>query len=164
MTHTIFEKTDQLIEMVKTRKPALFYAVIAYRNEDVVERLQRKMNLGREEADVLFTDLLKFLALCGVRRLHATEYSLVPPKNIDEAWHHFLLFTREYADFCMEFFGAFIHHQPSTSRTQLRGNRIPDAIALAEDVFGSVSSNWSSHWLESAEECGGSTNCQVCYK
>ncbi len=31
-------------------------------------------------------------------------------------WHHFLLFTQDYQDFCEEHFGFFIHHNPRPSK------------------------------------------------
>jgi hypothetical protein len=37
----------------------------------------------------------------------------MPSKLVDEAWHEFLLFTREYAEFCQRAFGRFLHHQPA---------------------------------------------------
>lgn len=32
--------------------------------------------------------------------------------EIDNYWHTLLLYTREYAKFCSECFGRFIHHNP----------------------------------------------------
>ena len=32
--------------------------------------------------------------------------------QLDEMWHTFLLFTRDYADFCERYFGFFLHHIP----------------------------------------------------
>jgi hypothetical protein len=29
-------------------------------------------------------------------------------------WHTFLLFTKDYSEFCMRHFGFFIHHTPQT--------------------------------------------------
>lgn len=141
--------------------------VMEYENVDVVERLEKKLGLGHDDAELLFKDMLGFLALCGLRERHA-RVPLVPPKMIDEAWHHFLLFSEAYADFCSRFFGFFLHHQPSTSRTPLRGNGILTTIALADEIFGDKSKNWSKKWSESdtedCEDCNCNTNCQVCYK
>jgi hypothetical protein len=146
-------------------------SVLAYRNEDLIERLEKKLKLSHDDASVLFNDLLRFLAMCGLRGDVYMATPLVPPKAIDEAWHHFLLFTEEYATFCEEYFGGFLHHKPSTSRTELRGSKIPETIALAKALFGETSKNWSKNWLYSdpadsggADDCGGSTNCQVCYR
>lgn len=136
-----------------------------YTNADLVERIQKKLELSSDQAELLFKDLIKFLSLC-VYRMDNNRELLVPPKKIDEAWHNFLLFTEEYANFCETFFGSFIHHQPSTSKTALRGNRIADTITLAKMIYGDLSENWSTTWLANDDGgCGGgTTNCQVCYR
>ena len=139
-------------------------ATLDYSNLDLVERIQKKLELPADQAELLFKDLIKFLSLCAFR-LDDNRAPLVPPKKIDEAWHHFLLFTQEYEVFCETFFGAFVHHQPSTSKTPLRGNRIADTINLAKLIYGELSENWSTTWLTDVASCGGgTTNCQVCYK
>ena len=33
---------------------------------------------------------------------------------MDEMWHTFVLFTKEYAAYCEEKFGRFVHHVPTT--------------------------------------------------
>jgi hypothetical protein len=33
-------------------------------------------------------------------------------KAIDQMWHVFLLYTKDYMDFCNEYFGEYIHHLP----------------------------------------------------
>jgi hypothetical protein len=39
----------------------------------------------------------------------------VPNQEVDDIWHAFLLFTREYAAFCQKTVGFFVHHIPTTS-------------------------------------------------
>ncbi len=50
----------------------------------------------------------------GFLRLCATEpqghYS--PSPLVDIGWHTFILYTREYAAFCNQMAGSFIHHCP----------------------------------------------------
>lgn len=41
----------------------------------------------------------------------------MPSKIVDEAWHEFLLMTREYHAFCLQAFGHYLHHTP---RAQMR--------------------------------------------
>ena len=38
---------------------------------------------------------------------------------IDEMWHCFLMFTREYTAFCHDYLGRVIHHVPMTSHELL---------------------------------------------
>jgi hypothetical protein len=35
--------------------------------------------------------------------------------RIDEVWHQFIIFTREYIDFCQQFFGKYFQHSPSNA-------------------------------------------------
>src|SRR3989344_4875125 len=79
--------------------------VMAYQNADVVARLQRELNITEEEANLLFDDTQRFLYLTAT---YPGTWS--PPKQVDKGWHEFLMFTRDYAEFCQRYFGHFIHH------------------------------------------------------
>ena len=35
--------------------------------------------------------------------------------RIDEIWHQFVLFTRQYMDFCTRYYGAYLPHNPSNA-------------------------------------------------
>lgn len=37
----------------------------------------------------------------------------MPSEIVDVAWHEFLLFTREYQQFCQKGIGRFLHHTPT---------------------------------------------------
>jgi len=37
----------------------------------------------------------------------------MPSQVVDVAWHEFILFTREYATFCANGLGRFLHHMPA---------------------------------------------------
>jgi hypothetical protein len=37
----------------------------------------------------------------------------MPSQAVDEAWHEFILFTREYQAFCSGVMGRFVHHVPA---------------------------------------------------
>ena len=37
----------------------------------------------------------------------------MPSQVVDELWHEFILFTRDYATFCQLAFGQFLHHTPA---------------------------------------------------
>lgn len=52
-----------------------------------------------------------FLWLC---KKYGSE-ALVPTREIDEFWHNHILFTRRYQRDCQQIFGAYLHHEPSSS-------------------------------------------------
>lgn len=37
----------------------------------------------------------------------------MPSQAVDAAWHEFILFTRNYRDFCRKALGRFLHHTPA---------------------------------------------------
>ena len=37
----------------------------------------------------------------------------MPSQAVDDAWHEFILFTRQYDKFCRHAFGRFLHHTPA---------------------------------------------------
>ena len=41
----------------------------------------------------------------------ATVFSSM--KEIDDMWHTFILFTKDYTSFCQEYYGKYLHHQPT---------------------------------------------------
>lgn len=154
-----------------TRDP-LFWQVMDYRFPPLLDRLCDKEGLGPDMAVKLFGDMLKFLYLCGTKS--STDGRFSPPEAIDIAWHHFLMFTREYARFCDVYFGQFIHHTPYTrsERVQMMASDNPRSsvqrsIDKAALLFGSLSPAWFAIGLDSESgmllhgcaDCSGSTNC-----
>lgn len=41
----------------------------------------------------------------------------MPSQAVDDAWHEFILFTRNYQDFCRKGLGRFLHHVPAEAMT-----------------------------------------------
>src|SRR5262249_52864847 len=76
-----------------------------------------------ERAEAIFDDLVRFL--WGTRR-HEIDKKNSPAddrlnfvyimdaemREIDQMWHVFLLYTRDYKNFCETYFGEILHHQP----------------------------------------------------
>jgi hypothetical protein len=111
--------------------------VLAYENPELVERIKDKQSLSEEKADALFEDLKRFLYLCGNSPAHHS-----PPRNIDSAWHQFILYTRDYAVFCEEMFGRFIHHKPASYFRPKTQGGVQRTIEAAGSQFGALSGNW----------------------
>jgi hypothetical protein len=91
--------------------------VLQYTNTDVVYRFQKQYGLTREAAEDIFVQVKKWLWLANHRRLSGFDKGLsidIPIVVLDEMWHNFVLFTKEYTDFCKQYFGHYIHHAPAT--------------------------------------------------
>lgn len=91
--------------------------LLRYRHEGVVCRFMRVHGVTRERAEELFVETLKWLWLAR-RAREARPAGLVLAMHteiraIDEMWHVFLLFTRDYAALCDAHLGGFVHHDPA---------------------------------------------------
>jgi hypothetical protein len=60
----------------------------------------------------------QYLELCVMY----PERSHIPSKQVDIGWHTFLMYTREYSDFCQQLGGRFIHHCPNDGEVVNAGN------------------------------------------
>ncbi len=63
---------------------------------------------------------------------------LVPSTAVDEYWHEFILFTKEYQDFCINVAGRFIHHEPIADDSNDEQFAMTKQILL--NLFGSFPS------------------------
>ncbi len=76
--------------------------------KEVIQRFAGKYNISLPEATALFDQLEAYLdtaANCGYAPSSVA---------IDEAWHEFILHTRCYTDYCLNRYGHFIHHVPTS--------------------------------------------------
>lgn len=93
---------------------------LSYQNPDVVARFSVDHEVAATDAEEIFTEIKRWLWLCAKRTIDERdgkkEVFVVPLFNeayaIDLMWHTFLLFTEDYAKFCQDYFGFFVHHRP----------------------------------------------------
>ena len=102
----------------------------AYQNDLVVDRFIGMYEIPGDEAEIIFRETKKWLWLCATanheRRNGCSVPRLVIDNHllfIDEMWHNFILFTKEYHEYCRNNFGFYVHHKPTPERIkeQLRG-------------------------------------------
>ena len=89
------------------------FNALTYEAPFLIEKLLKEQIVETpEEARILFTEVKRYIILVFLDKMTLWEmYSL----RIDEAWHQFVLFTREYVDFSVKYFGTYIHHSPGNS-------------------------------------------------
>ena len=122
--------------------------VLAYQHDRLLERYAADHNASQEEAAQCFHAAKQFLYLCAV-----TPGYKVTSAPIDEMWHTFLLFTRDYDAFCREQLGQFIHHEPFEVP---RPDVYLTTRARAEELFGKLDEKlWS---LEAKTSCSSGCN------
>lgn len=130
--------TSILIEQAAGR-PA---ASLAFEAPYLIEKLLHDRICGTEnEARELFREVKRYLFLSRADQSTIWEmYSF----RIDEVWHQFVLFTRQYSEFCIRYYGAYLPHSPSNA-PELIKNKETRMLPLAtfsefhdyyERVFG----------------------------
>ncbi|MBI2572473.1 hypothetical protein HYV86_01325 [Candidatus Woesearchaeota archaeon] len=116
VTATLAEKTQPVFpfsfSLLGKREQQFFEDLANYQAPWLCERLIKKGEVkNEEECNLLFIEFKKYVALLTISQ---QSLGMVSTK-VDNVWHEFILFTREYMKFCDQFYGKYIHHQPYTS-------------------------------------------------
>jgi hypothetical protein len=77
----------------------------------LLAKLEEKYpGLTRKETALVSRGLRQFFV---AYLMSGKEYVSMPSQAVDELWHEFILYTRDYQSFCRRAFGEFLHHQPA---------------------------------------------------
>ena len=75
-----------------------------------VQLVKRHPGLTEVQIEQVFQGLRSYFEIC--RKANGIMIAM-PSRIVDEAWHEFILYTREYNKFCQRAFNHFLHHNPS---------------------------------------------------
>lgn len=124
----------------------------------VVGRYCSDNGVDRVEGERRARELVRFLAICATAR---EPIGMAGP--IDELWHTFLMFTREYSAFCASVAGRFIHHIPSDEDDAMFGvvpHPYERFLTRYNTAFGEPPSDL---WPSAAAGCRSCANgCSKC--
>lgn len=78
----------------------------------VAERVRKRYpHLSEEQLSLVMRGLRQYFILCNAARGGRVS---MPSQAVDAVWHEFILFTREYAEFCNKGLNRFLHHVPAS--------------------------------------------------
>jgi len=98
---------------VELAKAQCFAEAMAYEAPFLIEKLQKDHIVESvEEGEALFAEVKRYFVLA---RSDGSKIWQMHSLRIDEVWHQFVLFTRQYMDFCQRFFGGYIPHSPGNA-------------------------------------------------
>ncbi|MBC7542688.1 MAG: hypothetical protein H7338_08155 [Candidatus Sericytochromatia bacterium] len=117
--------------------------VLAYRHDGVIRNFQRNFPHLESVAPQLFTEMIRFLWLS---RKHESDLQAQPEAahlnflfvmhtemlDIDNMWHAFILYTKDYMAFCETYFGEYMHHEPDVAETE---PQTPEEFAVDLGLF-----------------------------
>jgi hypothetical protein len=100
-------------------------------------RISHDRRVERDYAERILSQTLAFLATCG----RSPNTRLSPSATVDIGWHTFVLYTREYDQFCRRVAGRFIHHVPDDDQAGLGecDTEIPSECPIAKEPKGTTS-------------------------
>lgn len=143
--------------MAVPREPEILERILTFRSPEISMRIAQKVGVSIEEAEKLFVETLKYLYVC--RQARKVRVPVSPSLALDDGWHNFVLFTKEYARFCEGYVGEFIHHVPDMGKPD--PNRYVISRQVAESLLGSLN---PEIWPEasSANCCQSIPSCSEC--
>lgn len=115
-------------------------------------RVAREHQLSVAYAERIVDQALAFLASSA----EYTAEPLAPTPTVDIGWHAFILYTREYTQFCHAVAGRFIHHVPTDSPNALVSQSSPGE-ARARTVKAIQRAGYlvdGDLWTDVAAKCG----------
>jgi len=86
-------------------------AIMQYQMPHVLTRCKKDYKYSDEDVVILEQEFKRFMALSLYESSDGLGTGMFS-SDVDNLWHSFLLFTKEYADFCHEHIGHFVHHVP----------------------------------------------------
>lgn len=71
---------------------------------------QKRPELTPTQRELVFDGLKDYFHLCNIA---GRQMVAMPSQVVDDAWHEFILFTRQYQSYCQQALGRFLHHTPA---------------------------------------------------
>lgn len=71
---------------------------------------ERYGHLSEQDAEQVIQALRDYFYICNTAGKRVVS---MPSQVVDSAWHEFILFTRQYEEFCNLALGRFLHHTPA---------------------------------------------------
>ncbi len=134
---------------------------MSYDMKPVLERYKRDFKVDDSLVTLHHQELMRYLVMCALLPKESIE---MMSKDIDNLWHTFILFTKNYARFCTQVAGHFLHHAPNVSEQK---NNLREKAEKFMNVYVALfrekpnSSAWNElYTLDEQAEC--KKTCRTC--
>jgi hypothetical protein len=126
---------------------------------EMTERLARRITTDHPEiseatARRIIGQTAAFLAASG----RQPGQSLAPSELVDIGWHTFILHTIDYADFCENVVGRFVHHVPTGEDELLPGGAAETRERTLAAITAAGYTADPELWPEASPDC---TQCHA---
>lgn len=139
------------IELPQKTKKALV-RLEQYELPDYIrERLQKRFPfkfMAQNEIDDCIIEFKKYMAILVINYGNGRGIPMVS-ELVDEVWHTFVLFTRDYHKFCKMLVGGYIHHIPNTGGDESDPREALNFYEHYNRYFGEMPPIWRYKIMES---------------
>src|SRR5436190_805556 len=104
-----FGTTNPIDKNITPKKGIDIKKAMEYPIPEVIARYKKDYGVSDETAKIHERELKRFLIISAENHPKGTDMF---SSEIDDLWHTFLLFTKDYEKYCKEILGGFIHHVP----------------------------------------------------
>ena len=111
----------------------------AYEVPLVKEKILTDKVMDEETFEQAFGELKKYVSLI---RFSGKRLAMTSP-TIDEVWHQFILFTREYHSFCETFYGEYLHHSPNVPSRPASRSDLENLVTEYTETYGPIPEIWN---------------------
>ncbi|WP_144394995.1 glycine-rich domain-containing protein [Pleionea sediminis] len=85
-------------------------------NSAISKKVKEKYpHLSAQDISLVLRALKDYFYICNKAKRKMVS---MPSQVVDVAWHEFILFTRQYQQFCDKALGRFLHHTPAEAMTK----------------------------------------------
>jgi len=125
---------------------------MAFPMDAAVDRYAAEHDLPIEIAREHERELKRFLSLCALNP--EVSYGMSGP--VDDLWHTFITYTRDYAEFCDQVAGHFIHHVPTDPNNGVEDGGYGRMLEAYAATFGEAAP--AEFWPQ-GEYAGSAAQC-----
>src|ERR1700730_7354290 len=104
----------------------------------VFDKLISEGRASAEKKEELEREFKRFVFLAGEG---VCPLAMISPL-VNEVWHQFILFTKQYKEFCHKTLGMFIGHQPDTPSTPVPVVAGENFRSAYKRCFGDIPETW----------------------
>lgn len=135
--------------------------LLNYKNTKLLSRYEKDFPYTKINAEEALQELMKYIWLCYKHKADKTIYPCndsleftcvmhAEMKEIDNMWHTFLLFTRDYQQFCQDYLqGEFFHHDPIVETNNMTEEKYEKELSLyLSYVYDNLGEKTLKKWFE----------------
>ena len=137
-------------------RPIDIEGILNYQMPYVIERCKRDYGYDDQDMAIIEREFKRYLVLVANKKKKGEGTGMFS-KHVDNLWHSFILFTREYTEFGHKYAGRYMHHAPEVDIE----NRTPEQQAQSRKDFQAFIKNYEETFKEEIHSIWFLDMCEI---